>query len=98
MTGLTSSCVRTRSPIITSMPPVPLVIATQPPKPNGVGVLTFATVIDRSFLGMLTFRTLSLKSPVFPSVSSTCLYAAGISCARAKDANDVSREDRAPDE
>ena len=37
------------------------------------GVLTFATVIDKSFLGMLTFRTLSLKSPVFPSVSRTCL-------------------------
>ena len=26
---------------MTSMPPVPFVIATQPPKPNGVGVFTF---------------------------------------------------------
>jgi hypothetical protein len=31
ITGLTSSCVSTRSPIMTSIPPVPLVIATQPP-------------------------------------------------------------------
>ena len=44
ITGLASSCVCTRSPIITSMPPVPLVIATHPPYPNGVGVLTFATL------------------------------------------------------
>ena len=34
---------------MTSMPPVPLVIATQPPKPNGVGVLTLATVTLTSF-------------------------------------------------
>src|SRR5436305_1782132 len=44
MTGLTSSWRSTRSPIITSIPPVPFVIAIHPPNPNGVGVLTFATV------------------------------------------------------
>ena len=32
------------------MPPVPFVIATHPPKPNGVGVLTFATVTVMSAL------------------------------------------------
>src|SRR6266849_5701306 len=42
MTGLTSSLVSTRSPIITSKPPVPFVIAIQPPNPNGVGVFTLA--------------------------------------------------------
>ena len=85
MTGLTSSCSSTRSPIITSMPPVPFVIAIQPPKPNGVGVLTSATVTVTSFRGMLTFRTLSLKSPCRPSAVSTCWYGAGTSCARPND-------------
>jgi hypothetical protein len=42
------------------MPPVPFVIATQPPTPNGVGVLTFATVTVRSLRGMFTLSTLSL--------------------------------------
>jgi hypothetical protein len=32
-------------------------MATQPPKPNAVGVFTPATVTFRSFLGMLIFRT-----------------------------------------
>src|SRR5215217_3672286 len=82
MTGLTSSCVSTRSPMRTSMP-VPLVIATQPPKPNGVGVLTLATVTARSLRGMFTLRTFALKSPVLPSVVSTCWYSAGMSCADA---------------
>jgi len=36
--------------------------ATQPPKPNGVGVATPATVIFRSLRRMLTLRTPSLKS------------------------------------
>ena len=45
---------------MTSVPPVPFVIATQPPKPNGVGVFTFATVTLRSFLGMLTLSTFAL--------------------------------------
>ena len=36
MTGLTSSWVSTRSPIRTSWPPSPLVMANHPPNPNGV--------------------------------------------------------------
>ena len=80
MTGLTSSCSRTRSPIITSMP-VPLVNAIHPPNPNGVGVATFATVTVTSFRGMLTFSTLSLKSPDLPRNVRTSLYGAGMSCA-----------------
>ena len=45
---------------MTSIPPVPLVIATQPPNPNGVGVFTLATVTVTSLRGMLTLRTLAL--------------------------------------
>ena len=30
------------------MPPVPFVIATQSPKPNGVGVFTLATVLEET--------------------------------------------------
>jgi hypothetical protein len=44
----------------TSIPPVPFVIATHQPNPNGVGVLTFATVTPRSLRGTFTFSTLAL--------------------------------------
>src|SRR6516162_8055336 len=60
-------------------------MATQPPKPKGVGVETPATVTLTSLRGMFTFSTLSLKSPCFPSVESTCWYSAGMSCALADD-------------
>ncbi len=63
ITGLTSSSVRTRSPIMTSISCVPLVNATHPPKPNGVGACRWRIVTVRSFLGMLILRTPSLKSP-----------------------------------
>src|SRR6266571_3006227 len=66
MTGLTSSCKRTRSPMRTSSPPSPLVMATQPPKPNGVGAEFPAKLTCRSFRGTLTLRTFALKSPVRP--------------------------------
>ena len=72
ITGLTSSCVSTRSPIITSLASAPFVNATQPPKPNGVGVFTPATVTLRSLRGTFTFSTLALKSPCRPSVLNTC--------------------------
>lgn len=45
---------------MTSMPPAPFVIATQPPKPNGVGVFTPAPVTLTSFPGMLTLGTFAL--------------------------------------
>ena len=76
MTGLTSSSVRTRSPIITSAPPVPFVSATQPPKPNGVGAGRCAMVTFRSSRGIFTFSTPSLKSPLRPSVVSHRLVVA----------------------
>src|SRR5712671_1949908 len=69
---------------MTSIPPVPFVIATHPPNPNGVGVFTSATVTDRSFRGIFTLSTASLKSPVFPSVVRTVLYSAGMSWAVAR--------------
>lgn len=80
MTGFTSSSVSTRSPIITSWPPVPLVMATHPPNPKGVGAARPAMVTLRSARGKLTFSTLSLKSPFFCSVARTAWYSAGISC------------------
>lgn len=45
-----------------SIPPVPIVIATHPPNPKGVGVLTFAPVTLRSLRGMFTSSTLRLSS------------------------------------
>src|SRR5436190_3791067 len=90
ITGLTSSCNNTRSPIMTSISLLPLVMAIQPPNPNGVGVFTFLTVTFRSFRGMLTFSTLSLKSPWLPSVVRTSLYSAGVSWARTADTDDAS--------
>src|SRR6185369_15161168 len=62
------------------MPPMPLVIASQPPKPNGVGVGLPSIVTLRSLRGMLTFRTLSLKSPCLPRDLSTPSYSAGTVC------------------
>jgi MoxR-like ATPase len=59
------------SPIMTSIPPSPLVIASHPPKPNGVGVAIPSMVTFRSFRGMLIFKTPSLKSPCFPRVFIT---------------------------
>ena len=63
--------------------PVPFVRAIQPPKPNGVGVATPATVTLMSLRGMLTFSTPSLKSPVRARTSSTPWYSAGIPWAAA---------------
>ncbi len=60
MTGFTSSSSKTRSPIITSFPPSPLVIASHPPNPKGVGVATPSTVTVRSARGILTFSTFAL--------------------------------------
>src|SRR5438552_495295 len=57
MTGLTSSCVRTRSPMRTSAPVSPLVMATQPPKPKGVGVDCPAMVTLRSLRGTFFLET-----------------------------------------
>jgi hypothetical protein len=52
ITGLTSSSTSTKSPIITSIPPSPLVIASHPLNPNGVGVAIPSMMTFRSFLGM----------------------------------------------
>src|SRR5438552_1209451 len=84
MTGLTSSSRSTRSPIITSIPPSPLVIASHPPKPNGVGVAIPSIMTFRSFRGMLIFNTPSLKSPCFPRVAKTCWYSCGTAGAWAR--------------
>jgi len=46
--------------------PSPFVIATQPPKPNDVGVTTPAIVILTSLRGTLTFRTCSPEFFVHP--------------------------------
>ena len=83
MTGFTSSCVRTRSPIRTSEPPAPFVRAIQPPKPNGVGAARPAMVTRRSVRGMFTFKTPSLKSPFLPRAVRTAPYSAGTSWADA---------------
>src|SRR5260370_625304 len=60
MTGLTSCCKSTRSPIITSLPSSPFVNATQPPKPKGVGVATPEMTTCKSLRGTFTFRTFAL--------------------------------------
>jgi hypothetical protein len=71
MTGFTSSCVSTRSPMRTSEPAAPLVSAIQPPNPNGVGEGRPAMVTRKSPRGMFTLRTPSLKSPFLPSAVRT---------------------------
>ena len=45
---------------MTSMPPLPFVMAIHPPKPNGVGVLMPFTVTATSLRGMLTLSTFAL--------------------------------------
>src|SRR4030095_2106795 len=64
---------------MTSMP-VPFVKATQPPKPNGVGVAMPSITTFRSLRGILTFKTPSLKSPCRPRVVNTAEYSSGILC------------------
>ncbi len=68
---------------MTSCPPCPFVSAIQPPNPSGVGAALFLMVTRRSFRGMFTFSTPSLKSPALLRAVSTAWYSLGISCALA---------------
>jgi hypothetical protein len=56
---------------MTSIPPLPLVSANQPPKPKDVGVAIPSMVTFKSFRGILIFSTPSLKSPCLPMVFKT---------------------------